>query len=206
MNTLNQTTPLRLGCVVMAGGNARRYGSNKLAAQIDGKSLIRRALEAVPTEQFCRVVVVTQYPDIARLAEEFGFEAVCSPNTREGISHTIALGLNRLQDCDGALFLVSDQPNLCRATVARLASLWRAQPHCLAALAHGQTRGNPCIFPHSCFSELLALHGDQGGSAVIRRHEDALLLLQTDLRELQDIDTPQDALSHNGEALHTPRG
>jgi hypothetical protein len=108
LNTLNQTTPLRLGCVVMAGGNARRYGSNKLAAQIDGKSLIRHALEAVPTEQFCRVVVVTQYPDIARLAEEFGFVAVCDPCTREGISHTITLGLNRLQDCDGAVRISSD--------------------------------------------------------------------------------------------------
>ena len=38
----------RIGCVVMAAGNASRFGANKLAAQVDGKTLLRRALEAVP--------------------------------------------------------------------------------------------------------------------------------------------------------------
>ena len=52
----------------MAAGNARRFGENKLAAALDGRSLILRALEAVPAEQFEKVVVVTQYPEVMRLA------------------------------------------------------------------------------------------------------------------------------------------
>ena len=62
-----------LGCVVMAAGNARRFGANKLAAEVDGKSLIRRTLEAIPAEQFDAVTVVTQYPEVAELAAELGF-------------------------------------------------------------------------------------------------------------------------------------
>ena len=42
----------RIGCVVMAAGNASRFGANKLAAQVDGKTLLRRALEAVPPACF----------------------------------------------------------------------------------------------------------------------------------------------------------
>ena len=38
-----------LGCVLMAAGNARRFGQNKLSAALDGRSLILRALEAVPS-------------------------------------------------------------------------------------------------------------------------------------------------------------
>ena len=38
---------MRIGCVVMAAGDARRFGENKLAALFDGKPLILRALEAV---------------------------------------------------------------------------------------------------------------------------------------------------------------
>ena len=53
---------LKLGCVVMAAGNARRFGDNKLAAQLGGRSLIRRTLEAVPADLFDAVAVVTQYP------------------------------------------------------------------------------------------------------------------------------------------------
>ena len=37
---------LRIGCVVMAAGNARRFGENKLAAVFQGKSLLQPALKA----------------------------------------------------------------------------------------------------------------------------------------------------------------
>ena len=40
---------MKIGCVVLAAGNARRFGSNKLKAEVDGESLIHRALEAVPS-------------------------------------------------------------------------------------------------------------------------------------------------------------
>ncbi len=37
----------------------------------------------------------------------------------------------------------------------------------------------------------MALAGDQGGSAVIRRHTDALTLLEISPEELVDTDTPE---------------
>ena len=137
----------KLGCVVMAAGNARRYGDNKLAAQLRGRSLILRALEAVPTEAIDSAVVVTQYPEIMRLAGEFHFAAVYNEQPDYGISHTIELGLTGLRDCDGVMFLVSDQPLLRRKSVAALARLWKSHPDSIAALSHGGVRGNPCVFP-----------------------------------------------------------
>lgn len=182
---------LKIGCVVMAAGNARRFGDNKLAAQLRGRSLILRALEAVPAEQFCAVVVVTQYPEVMRLAKEFRFAAVHNEHPDWGISHTIQLGLSGLRDCDGALFLVSDQPLLQRESVAELVRLWRRQPDKIAALAHGGVRGNPCLFPTRFFPELLELREDHGGNTVIRRHEEDLVLLEVAEQELTDVDTPQ---------------
>ena len=181
---------LKLGCVVMAAGNARRFGENKLAAELDGRSLIRRALEAVPGEAFDSVVVVTQYPEIADLAQEFHFTAIQNEHPDFGISHTIRLGLSPLQDCDGVLFLVSDQPLLRQESVAELVRLWRKQPDKIAALSHGGVRGNPCLFPAPFFPELMNLREDKGGNTVIRRHEDCLVLLEVDPRELTDVDTP----------------
>ena len=43
-----------LGCVIMAAGNAVRFGANKLEAELDGKPLIRRAFEAVPAGEIGR--------------------------------------------------------------------------------------------------------------------------------------------------------
>ena len=182
---------LKLGCVVMAAGNARRFGDNKLAAQLGGRSLIRRTLEAVPADLFDAVAVVTQYPEVMDLAEDFRFSAVCNRHPDYGISHTIALGLTALGDCGGAMFLVSDQPLLKRESVAALARFWRERPDKLAALAHGGVRGNPCVFPARFFPELLDLTEDHGGNTVIRRHQGDLRLLEVPEEELTDVDTPQ---------------
>ena len=141
---------------------------------MEGKTLLRRALEAVPAACFDRVVVVTQYPQGMDLAREMGFLPVENPRPDLGLSHTIALGMAHMQDMDGVMFQVSDQPLLR-----------------LAALAHDGVRGNPCLFPASLFPELTALEGDHGGSAVIRRHPDLLLLVEAPPQELTDVDTPQ---------------
>lgn len=182
---------LQIGCVVMAAGNASRFGENKLAAVLDGQSLISRALHAVPTKCFHRVAVVSQYPEVLQLAAEFRFSPILNQHPDWGISHTIALGLDDLRDCDGVLFLVSDQPLLRRESVAALVELWRGQPDKIAALAHHGVRGNPCLFPARFFPELLELREDHGGNTVIRRHEEDLILLETAPEELTDIDTPK---------------
>lgn len=181
---------LKLGCVVMAAGNARRFGENKLTASVRGRSLILRALEAIPTELFETVVVVTQYPEIMRLAGQFHFAAICNQHPDDGISHTIALGLTGLRDCDGVLFLVADQPLLRRKSVAALVEQWKQQPQRIAALSYGGVRGNPCLFPARFFPELLHLTGDHGGNCVIRAHEEALLPVEAgSAQELFDVDT-----------------
>lgn len=182
---------LKLGCVVMAAGNARRFGANKLAAGLDGRSLIRRALDAVPGETFDQVVVVTQYPEVLKLAGTYRFAAVHNPHPDWGISHTIRLGLTETRDCGGVLFLVSDQPLLRRESVAALAEFWRSQPDRIAALSHNGVRGNPCLFPARFFPELMELREDHGGSTVIRRHESDLALLEVEAGELADVDTPE---------------
>jgi molybdenum cofactor cytidylyltransferase len=179
------------GCVVLAAGNGKRFGANKLTAALDGRSLILRSLETVPAECFSSVVVVTQYPEILKLAGEFHFAAVLNDKPELGVSRSLHLGLTALRDRPAVCFQVSDQPLLRRESVAALADFWHQAQEQIAALAHGGVRGNPCIFPAKFFPELMALTGDTGGAAVIRRHEDALRLLEVPADELWDVDTPQ---------------
>jgi molybdenum cofactor cytidylyltransferase len=174
----------------MAAGNAARFGKNKLLQEVDGISLIRRALLAVPAEAFLRIVVVTQYQEVADIAKDFNFTVVRNSHPELGASESVALGLSALGECGGALFQVADQPLLRRESVAALLSLWRQEPNSIAALGHGGVRGNPCLFPARFFPELLALTGDRGGSAVIRAHPEALRLLEVPAEELSDVDTP----------------
>ena len=184
-----QKTP-SVGCLVMAAGNARRFGDNKLAALVEGKTLIERALDAVPKELFTRVVVVTQYTEVESLAVERGLTVLWNKHPDWGISHTIRLATTELQkDCGAICYMVSDQPLLKRESIAGAVDLYRRHPDCIVGLSHGGRRGNPCMFPREFFPELLELREDHGGNTVIRRHEDRLLLYEVGKQELTDVDT-----------------
>ena len=179
-----------IGCVVMAAGNAARFGENKLAVPVRGKPLLAHALDAVPADALAAVCVVTQYDEAERLARSRGFTVVRNDRPQDGLSRTVRLGTRSLQDkCDAILYMVSDQPLLRRESVAALLAFYREHPTRIVAAAHGGRRGNPCVFPAAYYGELCALAGDVGGSAVIRAHADALLLFEVGADELADVDT-----------------
>ena len=186
---------LTVGCLLMAAGNAERFGENKLlCAAWDGRSLIEHALDAIPQECFARVLVVTQYPEITALAKERGFETLQNEHPERGQSGTIRLGTRALSDCGAICFMVAAQPLLRRETLTREVDFFSSHRELIVALGHNGVRGNPCLFPARFFPELLALEGDVGGGAVIRKHLDELLLFPADERELRDADT-KDALA-----------
>lgn len=181
----------RIGCLVMAAGNAKRFKSNKLAAVFEGKPLIRHALEAVPKALFSQVVVVTQYPEIEKMAEEYGFQPLRNRHPDYGISYTIRLGTEALKGCDAILYMVSDQPLLDGASVERVVGCWKDHPDNIVGAAHKGKRGNPCIFPREFFDQLMALEEDHGGNQIIRAHPDRLLTVEVAQEELTDVDTPE---------------
>ena len=182
---------LKIGCVVMAAGNGSRFGENKLTAVINGKPMIRHALEAVPHNT--ETVVVTQHEAVASLAAEFGFQPLINSHPEFGISHTIELGTRHLCHCDGILYMVSDQPMLRQSSVEEIVATWKAHPDYIVGASHMGVRGNPCLFPREFFPALQSLSGDRGGNQIIRENEDRLLLVEIHKNELTDVDT-KDAL------------
>ena len=186
---MSEFTAAPIGCLIMAAGNASRFGENKLTASFAGKSLFSLALAAIPADTFARVTVVSQYPALLQEAEQAGFHAIRNDRPDDGISRTIRLGTEAMADCAGILYMVADQPLLRQETVLRIVQDWRQHPGCIVGAAHNGHRGNPCLFPARFFPELRALREDHGGSTVIRRHEDALLLYDVPARQLADVDT-----------------
>lgn len=177
----------------MAAGLSDRFGGDKLAAVFRGQTLLERALEAVPSERLAAVCAVVRDGAGEALARRFGFSAVRNEHPERGAGCSVRLGTEALREkCGAILFMAADQPLLRRKTVEALIGFYLENPGFIAALAHDGVRGNPCIFPAEFFSELCDLQGDVGGSAVIRRHPDRIVLLETDAAELADVDTPED--------------
>ncbi len=184
---------LKIGCVLMAAGDAKRFGENKLNRKIDGTSLIDRALGNVPKEKLYKVVVVSQYDEVIKKAESLGFCGVKNIHPDFGISHTIKLGLSKVFDCDATMFMVSDQPLLQKESVSQMLDFFEKNNQFIVGMGHNGVRGNPCVFPRKYYDELKMLIEDHGGSTVIRKHEDELLLFEANHPdELSDIDTKAD--------------
>ena len=119
-------------------GSAGSFPKPLSAARVEGKTLLRRALEAVPASCFARVAVVTQYPQGMELAREMGFLPVENSRPDLGLSHTVALGMAHMQDMDAVLFQVSDQPLLRRVHTGR-----HGPESCSHGGAHRLRHGRP---------------------------------------------------------------
>lgn len=188
---------MNIGLIMLAAGNSRRFGSNKLLYPIDGKPMYRHILtelekvkECVEKEGVsCRITVVTQYDEIAADAERNGAEVLYNLHPDEGIASSLKIGLKVNRAMDACLFTVSDQPWLRGETILELVHVFFREKKGIACVKHGGKTGNPCIFSRKYYGELLKLEGDRGGKKVIAAHrEDVAVLEVSDGREVRDVD------------------
>ena len=179
----------QIGCVIMASGLGKRFGSNKLMADFHGAPLIQRALDA--TEGlFAHRVVVTRHESLA---------ALCRAKNVDGVRHdlphrsdTVRLGLEALPELDACLFLPGDQPLLRRETVSMLLETRKEYPDRIIRPAYEDTEGSPVLFPAWTFPALLNLPEGKGGGAVIRQHPQQVYRVSiSNPFELADADTPE---------------
>ncbi len=177
-----------VGCVIMASGFGKRFGSNKLLGRFGDKTLFERAIDATDGV-FNRRVVITRYEEIACLCEEMKIEYVL--HNKPDRSDTVRLGIENMDNMSGCMFCPCDQPLLDRKTVLSLAEQFAEKRENIWRLSSKGEVGMPVIFPEKLFSELALLRSG-GGASVIKKHIDMLRLYETDKPEaLLDADTPE---------------
>lgn len=180
----------KVGCVIMASGIGKRFGSNKLMAEFNGKPMISWALQASEGVSEQRVVI-TRHEDVAELCRQQNVAVVLHefPNRND----TIRLGLEVLGDMDGCLFMTGDQPLLSRETVEKMIVTWSVNQEDIMRPVCDDIPGSPVLFPKWAFPELLSLPEGKGGGWVMKNHPDKVSLFPIkDFCELADVDTPED--------------
>ena len=193
-----------VGCVIMASGLARRFGSNKLLADFGGRPLLCRALEITATPALAARVVVTRSAGVKALCDA---QAVpCLLHSLPGRNDTVRLGLEALlEQCPGlagCIFLPGDQPLLQRETLEALitafAQTQKETERAIFRLAFQAENdpeplvGSPVLFGCGYFSALRTLPEGKGGSVLLRRYPERVCNVFTaDRAELLDADTPE---------------
>ena len=135
--------------IYMAAGNSRRFGSNKLFYELDGKPMYRHLLDRLveiknrynkskSDSQTIDITVVTRYREILDYCACIpDCHAVISPDSEKGISYTIKAGIMAVQEQkklkkssevthhtaeteEYYMFAVADQPYLKSQSVIKL--------------------------------------------------------------------------------------
>ena len=183
----------KVAFVLLAAGNSRRFGENKLLYKLNEKPMYRHVVEEVDKIEnqslFYKKVVVSQYPQILENLKEEGYIAVQNDESKLGISRSIQLGIEAAKDADAWCFMVADQPYIKGETIQHLVQEWKESNKKIGCVSFRGRRGNPVIFAKEFYEEFMHLTGDAGGKIILQKHLDEVFYMEiVDDHELEDID------------------
>ena len=121
----------RITALVMAAGQGRRFGDgNKLLADLDGRPLLRRAVEAALGSRVRETIVVTGH-DRAAVEEALAGLPVAfthNPEFADGLATSLRAGLAAATDADGIVVLLGDMPGVSSRIVDQLIAAFAEAP------------------------------------------------------------------------------
>lgn len=186
----------RVGAVILAAGQASRFGSAKQLAQWRGQPLLLHAVDTALASQARPVVVVlgAHAAECRAVLQSRAVEIVENPAWAEGQSTSVRTGLAGLPANTGAaVFLLADQPLVSAETINAVIDRYRQTLAPLAWPEFSGKRGNPVLFDRRLFAEITAVGGDTGAKPVLLAHQaEAARVAVSDPGILFDIDTRQD--------------
>lgn len=198
-NTAGPAKGFSIAAVVLAAGRSRRMGDrNKLILEVDGTPMIRRVVEVAVASGLEPVVVVVgdEAADIRRAVGSLPpVRFVENERPREGLSASLRLGLEAVQDVTAVIVFLGDMPWIEPGHVGALVEAFDpASGREICVPVAGGRRGNPVLWSSGFFPEMSRLCGDVGAKRLMDLHADRLHEVPfDDDAVLRDVDTP-DAL------------
>jgi molybdenum cofactor cytidylyltransferase len=187
-----------ISAIVLAAGEAKRMGQNKVLLPWQGKTLLEHVLDRLLHSEVDEIILVLGH-EAERIREKIsaqGIQIVVNPAYREGMSASLRQGLS-IMDKRAEAFLVAlgDQPGIHEEMINQLIEAFhKALPRKNIVLpAYRSKPGHPVLFGIRYREEMGKLKGDVGGRQILADHPEDILSLEMDTDEvLQDIDTPED--------------
>jgi molybdenum cofactor cytidylyltransferase len=180
-----------IGCIIMASGEGKRFGGNKLMADFCGKPLIAHIISTAQNV-FENIVVVTRHKDVELLCRKLDVAVV--HHDLPYLSDTVKLGLEYLgRNFDGYIFCQGDQPLLGRETLHNMINEFEKDKEKIIRLEYDGTPCSPVIFPHWAYDSLANLPRGKGGNVVVKNNADKVVYVSAQHKwETVDVDTKED--------------
>ena len=185
----------RVSAVVLAAGESRRMGTNKLLLPWGETTVLERTLGNVSASGVSETsVVVGHERELTGPPAEIYGRVLFNPDYATGMLSSAQAAVRALgSSTEAMLVMLGDQPLVGPDIIDTLLAAYAAGPHGLVAPTYGGRRGNPVIIDRRYFAELLALPPEAAPRALLQRHPDDLLLVEVESDAiLHDLDRPED--------------
>lgn len=188
---------MSVNLIYLAGGNSKRFGSNKLFYPFHGKCLYRYGLDALiqaaKQHPDWHIFVVSQYEALVEDVKEEApnVHAIWEPACKDGVSYSIRAGIRAAENvcqADYYGFFVADQPYMTANTVEAFFCTMEREKKMLGCVQSEGEDGNPTCFFRSFLPELMELSGDKGGRRVLKSYPSLLWKMEVAKKELMDFD------------------
>lgn len=178
----------RVGGLVLAAGEGRRFGGPKALAELDGERLVDRAVRTLSLGGADPVLVVLG----AAVVDVPGADAVVvNSEWAEGMGSSLRAGLTapELAGCGAVVVLLVDQPGIRPTAVRRLVAAYDDGAD-LAVATYEAERGHPVLIGRTHWAGVVAAAvGDVGARAYLTGQGDAVREVACD-GDASDADTP----------------
>ena len=172
--------------VVLAAGASTRFGAPKQ------RLLVEAVLGRIAASSVDDAVVVTGAYDL-----ETSARTVRCPDWAQGPGASLRCALVALRaDCDAAVVVLADGPDLSPAAVDRVIDAWRRGAGEVLAASYDGVRGHPVLLARSAWRDI----PDEGARAL-----EPFLVPCDDLGPPGDVDYPEDLPERFRAALRRPR-
>ena len=179
--------PGRIAAVILAAGASTRFGSPKQLATVGDRTMLDRVVDVARVSGLAPIVVVV--PTGVRPPGDV--LAVVNDRTQEGLSRSLRLGIDALDDdVAAAVILLGDQPTVPPTwiTALRLQSL--GERPVVAMRADGRI-GPPVLLRREAFGLVEEAAGDEGLGPTLGRHPELVAHIDV-AAHAPDVDTPED--------------
>src|SRR5262249_52912249 len=201
---------LGVSAVLLAAGASTRYGAeNKLAAEIDGRPLVRIVADTVAAAGLVDIIVVTGSgaEDVERALAGLPARFVHNVRWQLGMGSSIATGVSALSpDIAGTFVVPGDMPLLTVSLLRGLTAEFERNGGAkivYPTTPQGEQR-NPVLWPREYLSDLMALSGREGAKALLKSFSRECIALACDPAAFVDVDTPADLTKVSGQLERSP--
>ncbi|HEX6746166.1 MAG TPA: nucleotidyltransferase family protein [Longimicrobium sp.] len=181
--------------VVLAAGASTRFGRNKLLIEIDGETLLHRAVRRAGEAGLDPVLVVVGHEAERAMAEiaDLPCRAVHNPDFAQGQNSSVRAGIAAVPaDAAAAVIILADMPFVTAEMIAALVDRFRATGAPLVISEYEGVHAPPTLYSRTLFAELAAVEGERCGKHVVKQHRFEAERVAWPAAALADVDVPAD--------------